>query len=224
MTKEFSSPPPGEWTFESPEIAEAFDAHVREQLPWYDIATGIVAAVGRAFIPEGGTVYDVGASTGNIGRTLEPTLKARQARLVALEPSQDMRARYKGPGEIKAYGAEDCDFEGADLIVCFLVLMFIPVSERASVIQKMRAALRPGGALVVFDKLAPAAGDVGSLTMRLTLTAKYEAGASAEAVIAKELSLAGVQRPLYPAELKGFSPIFRFGDFGGWITVSEPSA
>lgn len=210
-------PPPGQWTFENEEIAAAFDAHVREQLPWYDIATGIVAAVGRHFIPEGGYVIDVGASTGNVGRAISPTLEARKARLVALEPSAEMAARYAGPGEIREVSATTFDYSDADLIVCFLVLMFIPVADRAALLYRMKQSLRPGGALVVFDKVAPLAGDVGALSLRLTLAAKYEAGASAEEVIAKELSLAGVQRPLYPEEVADLTPIFRFGDFGGWI-------
>ena len=36
-------------------------------------------------------------------------------------------------------------------------------------------------------------------------------------IIAKELSLAGVQRPLSEEELPGFTPVFRFGDFAGWL-------
>ena len=213
----FKSPGEGAWTFENAEIAAAFDSHVREQLPWYDIATGIVSAVGRQFIPEGGTVIDIGASTGNIGRALASTLKAREAELIAVEASAEMAARYAGPGELQQVGALDFDFSDADLIVCFLVLMFIPVAKRLGLIRQMIAALRPGGALVIFDKIAPRAGEVGALSLRLTLAAKYEAGASAEDIIAKELALAGVQRPLYPAEVAGLEPIFRFGDFGGWL-------
>ena len=41
-----------------------------------------------------------------------------------------------------------------------------------------------------------------------------------EEIIAKELSLAGVQRPLREEELAGFAQLFRFGDFGGWIVCA----
>ncbi len=38
------------------------------------------------------------------------------------------------------------------------------------------------------------------------------------AVIKKELSLSGIQRPLYPGELgEDAVEVFRFGDFAGWI-------
>src|SRR5690606_24935311 len=96
----FVPPGPGEWTFEDGRVASAFDRHVREQLPWYDLATGAVAHICRHYIPDGGLVYDIGASTGNIGRAIEKTLEQRRARLVAIEPSKAMRDMYVGPGTV----------------------------------------------------------------------------------------------------------------------------
>jgi len=107
-----------------------------------------------------------------------------------------------------------------DLIVAFLVLLFVPVPDRAALVERMKAAVRRGGAVLIFDKLAPRAGYIGAVTYRLTLAAKYEAGASPEEIIEKELSLAGVQRPMSESELEGFAPIFRFGDFGGFLWES----
>lgn len=114
---------PRDWTFKTSGVANHFDRHVREQLPWYELTTGVIAHVARHYIPEGGLVYDIGASTGNVATVL----------------------------------------------------------------------------------------------WRLALAGKVAAGADARDVIAKELSLSGVQRPLHPDELTGAVEIFRFGDFAGWI-------
>ena len=54
--------------------------------------------IARHYIPQGGKVYDLGCSTGNIGRVLAPTLHEREARLVALDECRDMVAAYRGPG------------------------------------------------------------------------------------------------------------------------------
>ena len=70
---------PTNWTFETSGVAKGFDRHVREQLPWYDLATNAILHVARHYIPENGLVYDFGASTGNIGRALEPILTKRKA-------------------------------------------------------------------------------------------------------------------------------------------------
>ena len=42
---------PNTWTFESVEVADGFDLHVREQLPWYDLVTGAIGQIARHFIP-----------------------------------------------------------------------------------------------------------------------------------------------------------------------------
>lgn len=210
---------PTNWTFQDPRIAEAFDAHVREQLPWYELATGLVAHIGRHFIPERGFVIDVGASTGNIGRALAPILEARRAALLAIDASQEMAERYSGPGHFLVADIRDgvSETAGADLIVSFLTLMFVPVADRGAVIENLKRTLKPGGGLFVVDKAAPRSGYLGTISSRLALAAKHEAGADPAAIIAKELSLAGIQRPLEPEELDGFLEIFRFGDFAGWL-------
>jgi tRNA (cmo5U34)-methyltransferase len=81
---------PSNWTFETSAVASGFDRHVREQLPWYDLATNAITHIARHYIPEGGLVYDLGAATGNIGRAVAPVLADRGARLIGIEPSAEM--------------------------------------------------------------------------------------------------------------------------------------
>ena len=210
---------PKEWTFRSKAVAKAFDSHVRTELPWYSLATGIVAHVARCYIPQGGIVIDVGASTGNIGRALAPTLEARGASLIAIDASPEMAKVYDAPGQFIVSDAETFDYglKKPDLIVAFLALMFVPIARRSALIKRMTEAVSPGGAVVIFDKTLPRAGYLGTVAYRLTLAAKYEAGAVPADIIAKELSISGLQRPMSEGELAGFVEVFRFGDFAGYV-------
>lgn len=211
---------PENWTFRTPAAARAFDAHVREQLPWYDLATGAVAHIARSYVPDDGVIVDVGASTGNVGRALWKLVHARRASFIPIDTSPDMARLYDGPGNFKVVNATAFDFAGAkpDLIVCFLSLMFVPVKDRERLMrEQMKRYVQPGGAIVVVDKIQPQGGYVGTVNYRLTLAAKYEAGAKPDEIIAKELSIAGVQRPMAPEELEGFVEFFRFGDFAGYV-------
>jgi tRNA (cmo5U34)-methyltransferase len=58
---------------------------------------------------------------------------------------------------------------------------------------------------------------------RLALAGKVATGVPAEAIVKKELSLAGAQRPIDPFSLlfldKGVKEIFRFGEFAGWVAT-----
>lgn len=208
---------PKEWTFKTAEVATGFDNHVRMQLPWYELTTGVVAHIARHYIPEGGLVYDIGASTGNIGLAIKDTLESRKARLVAIDNSQDMVNLYAGPGDIVTANAEEFDFQEYDFAVLFLCLMFISPSKRADLMKKLRAKVRPGGAIVVFDKCVPATGYVATILSRLTIAGKVSAGVDAKEIVSKELSLSGIQRPIAVSEIEPAIEVFRFGDFAGWI-------
>ena len=208
---------PTDWTFKRADIAQGFDKHVREQLPWYDLTTGVIAHVARHYIPNEGLVYDIGASTGNVGRALNDTLEARQATFIPIDSSEEMAAIYGGPGSIIVADAATFDFQPFDLAVMFLSLMFIPPSTRCEFLFNLRNKIKPGGAVVVFDKCIPASGYPATVLWRLALAGKAAAGVDAKDILAKELSLSGVQRPIDPKEIQPATEIFRFGDFAGWI-------
>lgn len=210
---------PETWTFERSDVATAFDQHVREQLPWYDLVTSAIVQISRHYIAQGGLVYDIGASQGNIGRALEKTLTERGAHLVAIEPSLEMCNRYEGPGVPTCTHAESFDFQPFDFAVAMLALMFVPPADVPALLETLTARIRPGGALVLVERMLPPAGYLSIVTSRLTLAAKAAMGAKSADIVAKELSLSGVQRPLDPRMLATFGAVewFRFGDFAGYV-------
>jgi|TARA_R100000458_G_C8250663_1_gene227682 tRNA (cmo5U34)-methyltransferase len=209
---------PSNWTFETSSVAKGFDRHVREQLPWYELATNAITHVARHYIPENGLVYDFGAATGNIGRALKPVLEKRNAKLIGIEPSQSMIDIYDAPGEIICSKAEEVEPKEFDLAILFLVLMFVEPAKRISLMDTLRKNCRPGGAIIVFDKLEPVGGYASTVFYRLTLAGKKASGTSSDEIIEKELSLSGVQRPITEKQLAGpFLQWFRFGDFSGYL-------
>jgi tRNA (cmo5U34)-methyltransferase len=211
-------PTEGNWTFKNEGIADAFDSHVREQLPWYDLVTDAVEHIARHYIPENGLVYDIGASTGNVGRAISDILYARSARLIAVEKEAEMSAKYSGPGDIVVSDALDIDFEPFDFGVIFLSAIFMAPHKRGEFFSRFRNALRPGGAIVLVERMEAKAGYVSTIIARLTLSNKLKAGATPDDIISKELSLSGIQRPIVEKELpEGAIEFFRLGDFAGWI-------
>jgi len=213
---------PKHWTFRSRAVAEHFDEHVHTELPFYDLATNAVAHFGRHYIPEGGRVYDIGASTGNIGLALKDTITQRKARFTAIEASEEMAERYAGPPELIVGDALSHDYESFDFAVCFLVFMFLPLETRSAFLRQLQGMTKPGGALVIVDKVQTPPGYVGTAFSRLTLQQKLAVGAKPEAILRKELSLAGYQRPLDTRMLpKAARAFFQVGEFVGWIIQAE---
>ena len=209
---------PKNWTFKDDGIAKGFNDHVREQLPWYDLMTQAVVHFGRHYIPNGGIIYDIGASTGNIGNALREVIESRKASLIAIEESKEMVKQYTGGGEIITADVTDFEFQPFDFGVVFLVLMFIPIAKRGKLIHRLIQLIKPGGCMIIIDKIHTPSGYYGTVARRLTMQMKMDAGANAEAVIEKELSLAGYQRPIDPLILSPYAKqFFQLGEFAGWI-------
>ena len=209
---------PTDWTFKNANVAKHFDDHVREQLPFYDMATQAVEHIGRHYIPRNGLVYDIGCSTGNIGRQLAATLEQRNAELIGIEESKEMAAIYHAPGRVVVAEAIGYDYKMFDFAVLFLILMFLPIGERKAFVMHLRSMIKPGGAIVIVDKINTAPGYAGTVMRRLAMRWKIDNGASHEDVVKKELSLAGYQRPLDPSWLEPIAHRwFQFGEFAGWI-------
>lgn len=205
-----------DWTFKG--FSRQFDGHVRQQLPWYELASVAVGLIARHYIPKMGTVYDLGASTGNIGRVLAPVLAEREANLTALDECPDMVAAYAAYGNPLQADITRFDYKPFDVAVAFLCFMFLSVPDRRKLLFRLRQKLRAGGAIIVVDKEVAAGGYMATVLARLTFDAKIRQGVRPEAILTKELALSGVQRPLYKGELGADAiEVFRYGDFAGWI-------
>ena len=85
-------------------------------------------------------------------------------------------------------------------------LMFLPVPERRRLLVTLREKVKPGGAIIVVDKEESPGGYPATVLSRLTWDCKLRQGAEPGAVMRKELSLSGVQRPLYNVESWGLTP------------------
>lgn len=217
---------PTNWTFQSNNIATNFDTHVREQLPWYDLATNAIAFLARHYIQPNTLTYDLGCSTGNIGRAIQTTLTQRNAQLIPIDESQEMLTQYNGPGQPINDKIQTHKYQPFSLAISLLALQFTPVSTRATTLETLTQTAQPGGAILLLEKWLPNTQDPDAETAlyRLTLDAKLKAGATPQDIIAKELSLVGAQRPLDPKLLNNHpnaTCFFRFGHFAGYVIPSK---
>ena len=209
-------PHEGGWTFKNDDIAKGFDTHVREQLPWYDLSTGVVAHIIRHYLPENGLMYDIGASTGNISKSVSNIFRERNADCISIEPSKNMIELFSGYGEIVQSVAEVHKYKKFDVAVLFLAMMFVPVTYREQLLENLISKCRAGGCIIIFDKCESKGGYIGTVLSRLTLAGKVATGTPPNEIVAKELSLSGCQRPYTVKHLNAVE-VFRFGDFAGWV-------
>lgn len=212
-----------DWTFETEEIANTFDDHVREQLPWYDMATDAVSYIVKNYLPREGLVYDIGSSTGNISRAILPIAIERDAQIIALDSSlqmaTEMAKRFSSCENITVHNSDvtKIDVKQANVYILFLTMMFIPPEHRMNLLDDLRQNLKEGGVIIIVDKVADDYGYFSTVLKRMTMNWKLQQGAKPEDVLNKELSLAGVQIPLNPELIPDGKLFFRMGEFAGWV-------
>ena len=209
---------PKSWTFKDNQVAKKFDSHVREQLPWYNILTNLVAIVAKHYMPENGIGYDIGASTGNLGNVLKDIIKSRRFNWIGIDNSEQMKAYYRAPGKLEICDAIGYDFQSFDIAVCFLVLMFFPKDKRELWLKNLIEKAKFGAAIIIVDKEELKGGILSTALYRATVLSKLEY-TTAEKILEKESSLCGIQNPL-PRDFMlqfGATEIFRFGDFAAWV-------
>jgi tRNA (cmo5U34)-methyltransferase len=213
-----------DWTFKNAKVAENFDKHVRGQLPWYELMSGAVAHIARHYIPEEGTVLDLGCSTGNIERVLLDTLESRSVNFIGVDTSTEMISAYREANsyentwlEQRDYADSDWEIPEYDVAILFLSLMFVTPSKRKDFIKRLLKSKRDGGCIIVVDKTEAQRGYIGTIMARLTLAGKVATGQDEVDIVAKELSLMGIQRPIKIEQFPNPVEIFRFGEFAGWI-------
>lgn len=211
------------WTFETLEIANTFDNHVREQLPWYDMVTESVAYIIKNYLSENDTVVDIGASTGNMIEKILSLVQERSCYITAIEKSESMfdklKNKYANESCIELVDSDVMDIElpKAKVYILFLTLMFIPIYQRQKLMQRIKDKCEEGGVIIIVDKVCDHLGYFSTVLKRLTMHFKLLQGAKPEDVLTKEMSLAGVQIPIDISLLGNAKEFFRMGEFAGWV-------
>ena len=214
------------------EVARVFDDMIGRSVPGYDLLLRLIALYADLFIEPGSRVYDLGCSTGLASRILAQQSGGR-ARVIAVDNAEAMLARCRE--RHAGYDIDWCcadireiEIEDASLVVLNLTLQFIDPRQRAALLARIHRGLRPGGALVLTEKIRYA-----DPALQRRMTALYEAFKKTQGYSDLEISQkrAALERVLVPdteethlqrLRAAGFSEIdecFRGLLFVSWLAV-----
>jgi len=201
------------WSFNNDDASKEFDKHVREQLPWYDLATTATLNIVDHFLPKCGVVYDIGTSTGNISSNIK---KSKEAKVIRIDNSYNI-VKDSVCNDLVIVNAQDYMFKEFDVAVCFLVLSFMTIKERKEMISRLIEKRKDGGAIIVVDKVFIKDPQISFAERRLTTIFKRRSTED-KLILDKDLSLAGIQRQLNEDEFDEIGNVFfKLGEFKGWV-------
>ena len=138
------------------EVAGVFQDMVERSVPGYASLIHGIALLGGKYAQVGATCYDLGCSLGTATRALSARMGPEHP-ILAVDSSPDMIARCtRTPSSSVQYRCADIrevTLDSADVVVLNLTLQFLPPEDRLPLLRRIAEALRPGGALILTEKL-----------------------------------------------------------------------
>lgn len=220
------------------EVAEVFDDMVTRSVPLYRENQQLTVDLLSRLLKKNDVVYDLGCSTGTVLYLLGQALKPMDLQLIGLDASAPMveKARLK----LKAFGLKNAEIEKADItqvpflpcgaVVMNYTLQFLPVEARLPLLKKIYASLRPGGVLLLAEKIQTDAPGLQELVTDTYYDFKGHNGYSELEIAQKREALENVLIPLTPTQQTellreaGFGPVemlLRWGPFATFLAVKS---
>lgn len=223
---------PGDrWEFDEG-VTECFDDMLNRSIPLYEEMRNLVTRIALSFLPQTGVCVDVGASRGGAIAVLADARP--YGRFIGLETSESMlsaaRERFSAHPNvwIRRHDLRVDPYPDvvADVTLVVLTLQFVPIEYRWSILRDIYASTRPGGAVIVVEKVLGSSYPTDRLFTDVYLEKKANSGYTDEEITRKRHSLEGVLVPITAEwnqqmiEKAGFHAVdcfFRWMNFAGWL-------
>lgn len=138
------------------EVARVFQDMVERSVPGYASLIHGVGLLGAKHAQPGTLCYDLGCSLGAVARALSARLGPGHP-IVGIDASPDMIARCQRRSDpairYQCADIRQARLEPASLVVLNLTLQFLAPDDRLPLLQRIARALRPGGALILTEKI-----------------------------------------------------------------------
>ncbi|MBU2870856.1 carboxy-S-adenosyl-L-methionine synthase CmoA [Colwellia sp. E2M01] len=150
------------FTFDA-QVVEVFPDMISRSVPGYNTIIETIGRLSKQFVQNNSNIYDLGCSLGAATLAMRKGISATDCKIIGVDNSVDMVKRckmhveaFKGntPVEIIEGNIQDIDIENASMVVLNFTLQFIEKSERQALLSKIAQGLKPGGLLVLSEKIS----------------------------------------------------------------------
>ena len=145
------------------QVVEVFPDMISRSVPGYNTIIDTIGRLSQRYVTDDSTVYDLGCSLGAATLAMKRAIQANNARIIGVDNSAAMVERckihvdaFKGATQVDIIegNIQDIELSNASMVVLNFTLQFIEKSKRQALINKIYQALKPGGILVLSEKIA----------------------------------------------------------------------
>ncbi|MFO7753955.1 MAG: carboxy-S-adenosyl-L-methionine synthase CmoA [Desulfobacteraceae bacterium] len=167
-------------------VAEVFDDMLHRSVPLYAESIRMQAELAHYFFREGTGIYDLGCSNGNLGLMIFNRFGGKPFSMKAVDSSAPMIEKYinrlsdrqRRSVEFICGRIEKVPISNASVVIVNLTIQFVAPEKRDGIIQRIFNGLKPGGALLLTEKITHAADEIRTLYESFYREFKLENGYS----------------------------------------------
>ena len=185
-------------------VVRVFPDMIQRSVPGYSTIIAMTGVLAERYAQPQSRCYDLGSSLGASTLAMRAQLEGRGCSIVAVDNSAAMIERcrtlieadpHTTPVELLLGDIVDAPIADASVVVLNFTLQFIPLTARAPLLARIGANMRPGGILVLSEKIRFEDEHLQQLNTDLHHAFKRANGYSALEVAQKRNSLENVLRP-----------------------------
>lgn len=161
----------GDWTFDE-RVAEVFPDMIQRSVPGYSSIISMIGMLTERFVQPASNIYDLGCSLGAATLSIRRNIAHDGCRIIAVDNSPAMVERCRRhlsafkantPVEVIEADIRHIEIKNASLVVLNFTLQFLEPEDRQQLLNNIYQGLRPGGALVLSEKLSFEDQTIGDL-------------------------------------------------------------
>ncbi len=144
-------------------VAQVFPDMINRSVPGYATVISVIGVIADHYAQANSRIYDLGCSLGAATLAMARHVQAEGIEFIAVDNSEAMIDRcteYLAEADLQERVEPVCarlqeiEISNASLVVMNFTLQFIPPEERADILGRIYEGLRPGGVLVLSEKIS----------------------------------------------------------------------
>lgn len=153
----------GDFVFDD-RVVGVFPDMINRSVPGYGLVVPMIGLLARQYAQDASNLYDLGCSLGAVSLAMRASVRARDARILAIDSSPGMIRQLRsvlqdrsqtGVLDVQAIRQDilETTIENASVVVLNFTLQFVEPENRNSLLNRIYHGLNPGGVLILSEKI-----------------------------------------------------------------------
>jgi tRNA (cmo5U34)-methyltransferase len=145
-------------------VVDVFPDMIQRSVPGYATMISSIGVLAAKYAQANSHCYDLGCSLGAVSLAMRQRIRQPDCDIIAVDNSPAMIERGQQllasdtsstvPVRMLCADIQDVIIEKASIVVLNFTLQFIPLAERPALIKRIYQGLKPGGILILSEKMA----------------------------------------------------------------------